>query len=167
MPKAPHRRPRRVRLLPLAVVVCEVLAAEQRSLGPPEVAPFADEARAVSGAHDLAEEVVRREEEQAAPEVTVALHEVVQPAGDIFGVSREDDQVVGGAKRGCGVEELDVLVGIRVDGVAARGEPVEELHVIAAEALRDPRRWCGRARSMRRCDQSEYHVSPKPSPLRS
>ena len=53
----------------------------------------------VSGAHDLAEEVVCREEEQPTAEVTVALHEVVQPPRDVLGVAREDDQVVGGAKR--------------------------------------------------------------------
>jgi hypothetical protein len=103
----------------LPVVVGEVLRAEQARLGPPEVAPLPDQPGGVVLAHDLAEEVVGREEDQPAAEVAIALDEVVEPPRHVLGVAREDDQVVGSAEGLRAREQLDVLVGVRVDRVAA------------------------------------------------
>ena len=81
-------------LLAFAAVVCEVLGSEQRGLGPAGVAPLSDQLRVVSGASDVAEEVVGGEEHETAAEVAISLHEVVEALGDVLGVAREDDQVV-------------------------------------------------------------------------
>ena len=89
----------RERLLPLAAVVREVLVAEQGRLGLPLVAPLTDEACHVARPLDVAEEVVRREEDQVAAEIAVAASQVVQPLRDVLRMAGEDDQVVGRPQR--------------------------------------------------------------------
>ena len=78
------------------LAVGEVLDADQRRLGPAQIAPeLRLRHRGCRACTTLPEEVVRREEHEVAAEVAVALDEVVLACRHVLVVAREDDQVVG------------------------------------------------------------------------
>ena len=62
----------------------------------------------------LPEEVVRREEDEAAAEVAEALDDVVRVLGDVLGVPGEDDEVVEPAQLLAARERLEIVLGEEV-----------------------------------------------------
>ena len=107
--------------------------AEERRLGPAELPPELHAAHPLAVLLHLPEEVVRREEDQAAAQVAEPLHDVVRMLGHVLGVPGEDDEVVEPAQLVTVRERLEVVLGEHVRRAAGAAEELEERNVGATE----------------------------------
>src|SRR6185503_10653318 len=118
------------RALAAAVVVREVLDADEARLRAAERAPEPDAAQLAAPALDLPEEVVRGEKEEVAAEVAVALDDVVRVLGHVLGVSWEDDEVVQLPHPVAARDALEVVVREHVRLALRQAEPAHERAVV-------------------------------------
>ena len=121
----------------LAHVVRDVLDAEERGLGAPELAPLGDPGHHAVLEVDAPEEVVRREEDEAAAAVAEALDRVVLGGRHVLVVAGEDERVVGPAERRRVADGVELGLGQDVDLLARPAQPVQEVEVVAPEVGRD------------------------------
>ena len=136
-PRRRRRGPHDVRALPRPVVAGRVLHADERRLRPSELPPELHSRQPLSVATHLPEEVVRREEEEIAAQVAIALDDVVRVRRDVLGVAREDDEVVRRCQPIAARERRDVVVREEVDLLPGPVQPGDEVEVPVPEPVRD------------------------------
>ena len=118
------------------LAVGDVLHADQRRLGPPEIAPRGRPREQVSPSHDPPVEVVRGKEHEVASTIAVRLHQVVFAGRHILVVAWEHDEVVRSTERARALDGLEVGFDRTSTSLRVQGEPLREREVIA-EAVRD------------------------------
>ena len=126
-----------VRRLHRAVVAGRPLRANQRRLGPAELAPHLHAPEQLPVALDLPEEVVRGQEHQAPAEVAVAPDDVVDVLGHVLLVPGENDQVVRAPQGIAAADPLEVVIREVVDLLARPLQPRDEAQVPVPEAKGD------------------------------
>ena len=110
------------------MVRVQILNSDQRSLGAAEVTPGGALNQLPANAVDPPEEVVRREKDQVAAEVTVALDCRIDVGRHVFLVARKHDQVVP-QRELVAAHLLEVVLGEDVDLAARAREPLLERQV--------------------------------------